>query len=83
MLNQFRPGELPGSDSEERYEETGVALLESAWYAALMVDLACLQYGRAGWNAMGRRWAGFVCIISSLVSLSSFVLRSSTRIAVS
>ena len=54
MLNQFRPGELPGSDSGERYEETGVALLESAWYAALTVDLACLQYGRAGWNAMGR-----------------------------
>ena len=54
MLNQFKPRELPGSEDRERYEETDVALLESAWYAALAVDYACLQYGSAGWTAMGR-----------------------------
>ena len=54
MLNDFNPRELPGSEDGERYEETDVALLESAWYAALTVDYACLQYGSAGWIAMGR-----------------------------
>ena len=54
MLNRFKRRELPGSDVRERYEETDVALLENAWYAALTVDFACLQYGSAGWIAMGR-----------------------------
>ena len=31
-----------------------MALLENAWYAALTMDYACLQYGKAGWVAMGR-----------------------------
>ena len=54
MLNQFKPRELPGSDIWDNYEETDVALLENAWYAALTVDFACLQYDSAGWIAMGR-----------------------------
>ena len=53
-LDQFVSEELPGSDPSKKYEETDVALLEDAWYAASTVDFACLQYGRAGWIAMGR-----------------------------
>ena len=53
-LDQFIPEELPGSDPSKKYEETDVALLEDAWYAASTVDFACLQHGSAGWIAFGR-----------------------------
>ena len=47
MLDRFRPRELPGSDSRERYAETDVATFENVWSAAAKVEMWCGRYGKA------------------------------------
>ena len=54
MLNHFRPRELPGSDSRERYEQTDVATFEQVWSAAFSIEFNCRYNWEAGWLPMGK-----------------------------
>ena len=53
MLDHFRPRELPGSDSGQRYEETDVMTFEEVWSAAFRIEYDCRYHAEAGWLAMG------------------------------